>query len=437
MEQHTELSDYQKAVEKNYRHNFIVNAMDGATFWFGYSFIAPLIIMPLYVSHFTDNPVIIGLIPFLSTATFLLPQLFMANVIERAPVKKFFPVTLGFWLERVPVFLLVPTTLLLAKSNPTLALIVFFILFAWNHAGAGLIIVGWQDMIAKIIPVDRRGRFFGITNFAGNASGVLGALAVPVVLSRFEFPYGFALAFGAASVLTLISWFFIRQTREPALPSTKPRVSQTVYFRSLPKIIRSNRNFSRYLIFQIVYAFSGMAAGFLVVHSARNWNLSDSQAGGYIIAMQIGQAVSNLLFGFLADRKGHKISLEMAVLFSALSFGLAVIAPNPLWFYLVFLLRGATFAGAMISGMAIVMEFSAPEDRPTYIGLANTIPGVVSAIAPLLGGWLALYFGYPPLFIISTIFGVASLVILRWFVREPRFATQEPVSAPFTGQAAS
>ena len=98
----------QQEVERNYRWNFLVNALDGASFWLGMSFISSTVILPLYVSHFTHNPILIGLIPFLYTAGYLLPQLFIANRVERAPRKKYFPVTLGFFLERVPIFLLAP-----------------------------------------------------------------------------------------------------------------------------------------------------------------------------------------------------------------------------------------------------------------------------------------------------------------------------------------
>ncbi len=59
----------------------------------------------------------------------LLPQIFVANAVERAPRKKFFPVTLGFFFERLPVFLLAPATYFLATSRPGLALVIFFVLY--------------------------------------------------------------------------------------------------------------------------------------------------------------------------------------------------------------------------------------------------------------------------------------------------------------------
>lgn len=410
----------QAEIERNYRWNFVVNALDGASFWFGMSFISSTIILPLYVSHFTDNPLLIGLIPFMGGAGYLLPQLFVANAVARAPRKKFFPVNLGFFLERLPIFLLVPSTYFLSTSRPTLALTFFFLLYAWHTFGAGGIVVGWQDMIAKLFPVNRRGRFFGITNFVGNGAGVLGALAVPFVLEKYPFPMGYVISFSVAAVLIFISWVFLALTREPAVYSSKPAVSQRDYFKSLPQILRQDPNFVVYLASSMVFYLSNMATGFLVVYTVHTWALPDSQASGFTIAMQIGLALGNLFFGFLADRKGHKLSLEITVILGVISLVLAIVAPLAWWFFPVFFLRGALGGGGFVSGISIVYEFTDSENRPTYIGLANTLSGIAGAVAPMLGGWLVGVAGYRTMFVVAAIISVISWGLLRFGVKEPR-----------------
>lgn len=416
----------QRQVERDYRWNFVVNALDGASFWFGMSFISSTIILPLFVSRFTDNPLLIGLIPFLATAGTFLPQLFVANWVEHAPLKKFFPVTIGFFLERLPLFLLPPMVYFLATSQPTLTLILFFVLYAWHCFGVGVIVVGWQDMVAKIFPVDKRGQFFGITNFIGNGSGILGALALPIVLNQFGFPLGFVLSFAIAAGLIFLSWIFISLTREPAVYNNKPRVSELEYMRSLPAVLRRDRNFRMYLLAQIIFSLSGMATGFLIVYTAQTWNLPDADASGFTVALQIGLALANLFFGFLADRKGHKLSLEICFALSVLSLALALVAPNPGWFFLVFFLRGAVNAGMFISGISIVYEFTDPENRPTYIGLANTIPGIAGTIAPIIGGWMVGAVSYQAMFILSAAIGVVGWALLRFAVHEPRHRLATP-----------
>ena len=412
--------DVQMEIERNFRWNFLVNTLDGASFMFGMSFISSTVILPLYVSHFTHNPLLIGLIPVLTSAGYLLPQLFTANAVERAPRKKYFPVNLGFFLERLPIFLLAPMTYFLAVSQPELALAGFFILLAWHCIGAGVIIVGWQDMIAKIIPVEKRGRFFGISSFIGNGAGILGALAVPFVLDRSTFPTAYVLAFTAASVLIFLSWIFISLTREPAVPSSKPPVSQLSYLRALPDVVRRDHNFRKYLLAQIIFSLSGMATGFLVVYTVQTWKLPDAQASGFTIALQVGLTLAYLFFGFLSDRKGHKLSLEICWMLSVITLGLAIFAPSPLWFFPIFFLRGAVSAGNFVSSISIVYEFTDAETRPTYIGLANTLPGAAAGIAPLIGGLLVGVISYQAMFIIAAIIAAFSWALLRFAVREPR-----------------
>jgi len=413
-------STAQQAIKRNYRWNFIVNTLDGASFWFGMSFFSSAIILPLFVSHFTNNPIMIGLISFLGLGGLFLPQLFMANAVERVPRKKFFAVTLGFFLERLPIFLLPPAVYFLAIRQPVLTLVIFFVLYAWQNAGTGVILVGWQDMIAKVIPVEKRGRFFGISSFIGNGAGILGALAVPVILEKFTFPLGYVYSFSITAVFIFLSWVFLSLTREPAVYSSKPPVSQLNYLRSLPEVLRKDPNFRMYLLAQIVFSLSGMATGFLVVYTVRTWNLPDAVASGFMIALQVGLTLAYLLFGFLSDRKGHKLSLEICLLLSVVLLVLAIIAPSPWWFFPIFFLRGAVNAGTFISGISIVYEFTDAENRPTYIGLANTIPGVVMSVAPLIGGWLAGAISYRMMFILSAIIGTVSWFVLHFAVREPR-----------------
>ncbi len=105
---------------------------------------------------------------------------------------------------------------------------------------------------------------------------------------------------------------------------------------------------------------------------------------------------------------------------SVLSLVLAILAPSHWWFFPIFFLRGAVNACTFVSGISIVYEFTDAETRPTYIGLANTIPGVAGALAPLLGGWLVGTVSYQAMFTLSALLGVVSWLLLHLAVREPR-----------------
>ena len=105
------------------------------------------------------------------------------------------------------------------------------------------------------------------------------------------------------------------------------------------------------------------------------------------------------------------------------AFVVALLAPSPAWYYAAFALIGVGSSATIVSGILVVMEFSTPERRPTYIGLANTGVGVVSAVAPLLGALLA-SIGYGWLFALSALASFVAFPLMRWWVREPRWEQQ-------------
>ena len=123
-------------VEGNYRWNFTTNFLDGVAFWFGMSFISSSTVIPLFVSKLTPSPLAIGLVAVIAQGAWFLPQILTANVTEGLPRRKPVVINLGFFLERLPTWLLVVAALL-AVEAPQLALAVFFVGYAWRGLGAG------------------------------------------------------------------------------------------------------------------------------------------------------------------------------------------------------------------------------------------------------------------------------------------------------------
>jgi MFS family permease len=339
--------------------------------------------------------------------------------VEGLARKKPMIVNVGLFTERLPMLIIILSAVVAAVS-PELALALFFIGYAWHGFGAGLVATSWQDLLARCFKVELRGRFFGITMFVGAGAGAIAAIFSTRILAGFPFPTNFVISFALAALFIFISWAFLALTREPLEPVKKSGQSQTQFLSELPSLMRHDDNYRHFLIARLLLALSGMGIGFVTVSALRRWDISDGIVGGFTAAYLIGQMVGNLSFGFLSDRHGHKLSLEIAGFISFLAFSLAIFAPTPGWYYLVFALLGAVIGAVIVSGLLVVMEFSAPEKRPTYIGLTNSAVGVVSAAGPLLGAALALA-NYNLLFSVSAIAGLLSFISMRWRVEEPRF----------------
>jgi len=412
-------AELEAEMRANYLWNFAVNLGDGVFFWFGLSFISTTTILPLFLSKLTINPFWFALLAILGQSSWYLPQLFTSSTIERFARKKPIIVNLGIFAERLPLCLL-PVAAVAAWQSHTLALIIFFLAYAWYGIGAGMIAPAWSDMIARCFPVDRRGRFFGITSFVGTGLGAVGAIFSGWLLETYPFPANFAYCFLVAAVSIGLSWFFIALTREPvphnATPPA-PRAGQSR--RKIMHIVRGDRNFRSFLWARLLATTGSMGAGFLTVAAVERWQLADSTIGIFTTALLIGQTVGNLLAGLLSDRFGHKLALELGIGAAVAAYTLAWWAPNPDWYYPLFFLMGAANGISIVSGVLIALEFSLPKHRPTYIGIANTAVGLGSAIGPIIGGVLATV-NYGWLFATSALVGLAALLIMFFGVREPR-----------------
>ena len=410
--------DLAAEVERNYRWNFTFNLLDGATFWLGLSFMSSATIVPLFVSKLTSSQLAIGLIAVIANSGWFLPQLFTANVVQRLPRRKPVVINLGFFTERLPLWLL-PLAALLAVEAPTLALVLFFLGYAGHAVGAGLVATAWQDLVARIFPVDRRGRFFGITTFVGNGTGALGATFSAWLLAALVFPSNFVATFTLAALFITLSWAFLALAREPEQAVTAPRQSSRQFWAGLPLILRSDHNFRRFIQARLLLVLGGMGAGFVTVAAVSRWQVSDGTVGLYTLALLIGQTLANAASGLMADRRGHKLPLELGSALLMLAYLMAWLAPASGWYFGVFLLIGLGTGAAVVSGTMIVLEFSPGHLRPTYTGLVNTALGLAGMISPLIGAWLATR-SYNVLFALSAGFCLASLVALHRWVKEPR-----------------
>jgi MFS family permease len=392
-----------------------------STFSFGASFISSYTILPLFISKLTTSPIPIGIVALIAQSAWFLPQIFTANFTQRSPAMKPIVINLGFFLERLPLGVIIASAVI-SKRTPELALILFLLGYAWHALGAGMLGPAWQDMIARCFPVDKRGRFFGIGSSIGTLTGVAGSALSIWLLANYDFPANFTILFLLSTTFILISWISLIFVREP-IPS-RPTYHQTQkeFLSSLSGILRAKQNFRHFIIARLLLGMGAMGAGFITLSAIRTWGISDSMVGTYTAMQLIGQGTGTLLLGLLADRKGHKLSLEIAALASGLGFILAWLAPTEYFYLATFLLLGFAGGGTTVSGMLMVLEFAEPERRPTYIGMMSTAVGLIGIIAPILGTTLAT-FSFPWLFGISAFLSLLAAGVLGFWVKEPRFST--------------
>ncbi|MEP7190262.1 MAG: MFS transporter, partial [Roseiflexaceae bacterium] len=373
-----------------------MNVGDGATFAFGLSMVSRYTVLPLFVSRISSDPLLLGVLPALFSLGWLLPQLFTAPLVASLPRRLPFilRVTIS---ERLP-FLVFGLVLLIWPHLPAWALLATcFGCYLVHTVSAGLAATAWQDMLARVVPAERWGRLFGITNALGGGLGVLGALIAGWALMQLPFPQNIGLlsllCFGAL----IISFVFLALVVEPAQP-TQPRVPMGLYLRGLIPLLRRDAAFRSYLFSRSAIGLALTGHSFITAAALLRFSVSDVLVGIFTAALLGSQAVANYLLGALADRWGHKQVLELSTAVGVSSLLLAMVAPSPGWYIVVFVLVGISSAGYQLSGYTLAMAFSNEAERPTYIGLANTALAPVGILGPFAVAQLAATLGYPALF---------------------------------------
>lgn len=409
---------HQTVRDENYAWNFTVNLLDGVTFWFGFSLISTTTIMPLFISKLTTSLLPIGLISVIHSAGWFLPQLFSARITERYEKKKRIVVGWGFFLERIPIWFMILSTIV-ARTSPLIALGMMLFALTWNAMGAGIVATAWMSLIAKIFPPTKRGSFLGLTMFIGSVFGILGSALSVWLLETYIFPDSFIILYSIAAVFTTLSWVFLALTREPQGVVVDNGQSWQAYWKDLIKIIKNDHNYRRFVVSSLIITLGSMGSGFVTISAIQRFNVSDSTVGLYSLSLLVGQTVGYLILGKLADRYGHKQSLEIGVLAILLAFLITFFMRTPALYFVVFALLGINLSSWIVSGMLVVWEFCDTARVPTYSGLANTVRGVVGTIAPLIATQFA-SFGFGLLFGICTLVTLIGLTLLKVWVTEPR-----------------
>ncbi len=412
-------SRVEQEIRKHLRYNVTVNLMDGAFFGLGWGFGSIGTIIPLFVSRMTNSALLIGLIPAIHAVGWQLPQLFMANSVAR--LRRYKPMVLLMTInERLPYLGLALVAWFAAGLGNKAALILTFGLLVWQGIGAGFTANAWQSMIAKIIPPELRGTFFGAQASLANILMSVAAVGAGYILERLDNRSNFSLCFLLVLVGMGLSYLFVSMTREPPdhekiIPENPPSL-----WKGGMELLRRDKNFTIYVVVRLLSQFAMMGFAFYILYGLDRFNMSDLTAGLLTAALTISSTVANLVMGWLGDRFGHRSMLIAGSVAMILSSLLAWAAPSLGWMYPVFILAGLANVAYWTIGMAFTVEFGTEANRPTYIGLSNTLVAPFTIIAPLLGGWIVDTAGFQATFMISAIGGVIVAGLLFWLVRDPR-----------------
>jgi hypothetical protein len=404
-----------------HRRNFTLGVANGTLIRLFDTLAHPSLVLTWFVAQLGASPLIIGLLVPIANGGWFLPQLLMSGAVHRMPRK--------MWLYRVASLvrvalwaIMVALVFVVGSGYPRVLLVLFLLLYSAFCFGAGVSGLPWLEVIAKAVPARRRGPFFAWRDFTGGLLAIGGSLLVRYVLDeRYgpSFPYNFGwllLLGGVAAALAYLSFSLIVEPLEEAIGSA-PRSNS---LRAAWTVAGRDRNSRLFVLVRVVALSSTICTPFYTLFAHERLGAPVAMAGTYVGAFTLALIGSTLLWGRISERFGNRIVVWWCGLLAIPAPLLTLLLGSRMSyaaFTAVFALLGVVQTGTDIGFLSLGFDLAPAAERPLYLGLLNTVLGVVS-FALVVGGWIVTRWGLETVFGISLGFAVLWLVLVG-ALREP------------------
>lgn len=153
---------------------------------------------------------------------------------------------------------------------------------------------------------------------------------------------------------------------------------------------------------------------------ATQFNVTEQQVQQTVAIFMLTVGLGQLIAGPLADKFGRKPVAVVGVSLYAGSALLAYMAPSFAVLMFARALQGLGACATFVVAFAIVRDKYGSERSGQMITYLNGIVCFIPALAPILGAWLTVQFGWRMNFMFLTLFALVGLVITLTLFRETR-----------------
>jgi MFS family permease len=371
-------------------------------------------IIPAFILNLTSSLFVIGIISSVESVGWFLPQFYVASRIQHLPKKKWLYDRMNFF--RFACYLLMGVLVFLSLHLNTAILLIFFtLLYILYSFGGGIAAIPFLSIIGETIPSNRRGSLWSYRMFLGGSLAALAALTVNPILNHFLFPYNYGILFSLTAIILLVSFLSFSLVYEPTTKQKEEPQPFQVMLSESRRQLRQDPDYRKIMFLRLAFAFWGLALPFYVVFALQDIGMPEANIGFLFSVQTVGLLLTNLAWGYLSDHFGNRLVI---ILNSFTAMLIPVLAIASAWLgywglmliYAAFFIKGSLDGGFWIGYSNYLVDI-APKDRlPATLGFMNTFTGLTFFLTPL-GGLLADFVGFLPVFALAAVSAVAMLVI--------------------------
>ncbi|MET0271839.1 MAG: MFS transporter [Phenylobacterium sp.] len=430
---------YEKFVWDNLRRNYLGHYLHGMLGMTGFRLINAPTFLPAYLFSISGSASIVGLGLALQQIGGVISPIFGATKIEHRT--KVMPAAVwigglarlailgialaGWFVPNTPISLTLPW-FGLSSFMPQVAVILFFMMMFGIFMGAQRVV--FSLLMAKVIPISRRGRLQAWRNATGGLiAAILAYFAGRYFIEANLFGNGYSTTFIFAFCLTTLGlWALQVLMKEPEPPTTRAQGRFRDRLREFPRLISEDRAYGFFLLVQMLATSARIATPFYILYVGSIMHLDGKTLGLLSLAFLGADTLSNLVWGYLGDKTGFRLVLlfSLAAWVGATILLMNVHGLTPI--FIAFFGLGAAQAGYMMAAQTMILEFGSRDDLPMRIAVSATAESITATAGPLIGGVMAQQLGYHIVFGVSLGFLAVALLLLLTAVKEPRTARLAP-----------
>jgi MFS family permease len=271
--------------------------------------------------------------------------------------------------------------------------------------------IGWQALISRVIPPERRAAAFATRNRLMNLAGAVTVVLAGQGIDLVQHPLGYQIAFGLGFLFALGELAILNRLELSPAPVQDPSARRLTGSHDR---VADRARFIRYTAASVVFYLAWQTPWPLfTLYQVRVLEASNA----WISLLSLVNTGGTLLgFGFWArqaQRRGHMWTLSASTaglwvvpVIYAYSTNLATLAAFNL-------LIGAVFSGVALSLFNYLLEVTPEEYKTTYLAYYTSAVNLSGVVAPMVGVWLLGRLGFTNAFLLCAAFRVAASLLYR------------------------
>jgi len=277
--------------------------------------------------------------------------------------------------------------------------------------------VGWNSMLADVIPEVDRSRVFAIRNGLSAVALTAGIYACGIWLESSPFPQNYQVMFGVGVATSLLSIYYIIKIKipEPLHPvarreqpaAASPWQGMREMFSPTGKM-RSHPDFMRIVVNTLLHGMGlWMIAPLYVLYFVRSMGAAEGWLGINGMLGNLTPVLGYYVWQKAIERWGENWVLKWSIVLVGVYPVLVGLSPSLTVILVWTALNGLIVPGVGLSHFPMLLKVCPDEDRPLYMGVYTTIMNVGASVMPLAGVFLADLFGIVPVLVAGGLLCIA------------------------------